>query len=511
MAYQFIILLCIIPAFCISQKHDNIWIFGEGMPEYNREVTTIDFSDNTPQFILRDWEGCFIFFSSSMSDSSGRLLFYTSGCHLYDASGKIMKNGDTLNSPPTRYWKEFCTPPYPSFQLNHGAFALPRPNHSSLYDLFHIRMGLPPSDPSTLMALHHTTISTDTSYDLGMVMEKDRPLVSGEHFQPAAAVRHGNGRDWWIIIPTARTSSPVVYRFLLTPEGVSGPWLQKDIFEVIDSSFYGGAYVLIFTPDGSKLIQYHIYYGFIVYDFDRCVGLISNPRKVLSPYRYNVWDGLDCEVSLNSRYLYAIMGQQRKIVQYDLSATNISVSADTVAVYEGPVTGHNTAFGWMARAPDGKIYFGAHGFHLHVIEYPDLPGLACNVRQHAVKSPSWLSGALPYFPNYRLYDLPNSPCDTLGIDSPVSVQDKPEDRPGVLRFWPNPTSETLHVVWSGLAPVGARVLMYDVLGRLVLSQAVSEGATEMSFSVADMPVGVYTVWLASASAWLGVGRVSVSR
>lgn len=503
--------------FSRAQKHDYVWVYGQGKNENPLvRIGTIDFATGEPVFTPRDWEGAFIRFSCSMSDSSGRLIFYTNGCHVYDASGKIMRNGDTLNSPPMNYWKGFCgESPFPSYRYNHGSFALPRPGNSNLYDLFHINSGLPPGEPPSIISFLHTVIDTNTPDGLGAVIEKDKPLLTGEYYEPAAAVRHGNGRDWWILIPTAKTSTPVLYRFLLTPEGLLGPWPQENAFEVIDSLFYGGAQILIFTPDGSKIIQYHYYYGFIVYDFDRCTGLISNPRKTMPFVRYIYWQGLDVEVSPNNRYLYVILGDGYKVVQYDLWAADISASGDTVAVWDGFLNqGGPVGFTNMERAPDNKIYISCAGMScIHVIERPDERGGACNIRQRAIHPPppTWFLSSLPYFPNYRLYDLPNSPCDTLGIDSPVSVQDKPEDRPGVLRLWPNPTGGTLHVVWSGPAPVDARVMMYDVLGRLVLSQAVSEGATETSFSVADMPVGVYTVRLASASAWLGVGKVRVSR
>ncbi|MCS6930070.1 MAG: T9SS type A sorting domain-containing protein [Saprospiraceae bacterium] len=502
--------------FSWAQKHDYVWVYGHGKSENPFvRLGVIDFATGAPVFSHTEWEGAFVRFTCSMSDSAGRLVFYTNGCHVYDASGKIMRNGDTLNSPPTYYWQSVCSNPIvSSFLYNHGAFALPRPGSGTLYDLFHINSGMPPVEPPSIISFLHTVIDMNTPDGLGEVREKDVPLLKGGYYEPAAAVRHGNGRDWWIVIPTAKTSTPVLYRFLLTPAGVSGPWAQENAFELVDSLFYGGAQILIFTPDGSKMIHYHYYYGFIVYDFDRCTGLISNPRKVLPPFRYQYWQGPDVEVSSNSRYLYVILEDLRKIVQYDLLASDISSSADTVAVWDGFLNqGTPVVFVSMERGPDNKIYVCCNTSCIHVIERPDEKGVACNVRQRAIypPPPTWLITSIPYFPNYRLYDLPNSPCDTLGIDTPVSVQSEPRERSEVLRVWPNPVGETFHVGWAVPAPAGARIVVCDALGRVALMQAVSEGAVETSVSTVGLPLGLYTLRVESASALIGVGRVSVAR
>ncbi len=353
----------------------------------------------------------------------------------------------------------------------------------------------------------------NTPDGLGKVVKKDLPLLKDGFFEVAAAVRHGNGRDWWIVAPNAKTANPVLYRFLLTPEGIQGPYEQKNAYEVIDSTFYGGGQILLFTPDGSKLLQYHIYYGFIVYDFDRCTGLISNPVKVLSPVKYDTWEGLDMEVSANSRFAYVIMGKQRKLVQYDLQAPDIAQSGDTVAVYDGFEYNQNLiVFGVMERAPNGKIYvIPGCCFHMHVIENPDLKGAACDVRQHSVELPTWIYGSLPYMPNYRLYDLPGSPCDTLGINDPVSVSDGPAQPKPALQLYPNPASDEVRLVIEGGAPAGMRVSLLDVAGRVVLSGPVAQGAERQALALGHLPAGLYFVRVEVAGNTLGVFKLSILR
>ena len=52
---------------------------------------------------------------------------------------------------------------------------------------------------------------------------------------------------------------------------------------------------------------------------------------------------------------------------------------------------------------------------LHVIHYPDEPGLACEVEQYGVSLPYYHLRSMPNFPNYRLGPLvpgapPAPPC-----------------------------------------------------------------------------------------------------
>ena len=416
-----------------------------------------------------------------------------------------------MNSPPTSYWDDFCNGQNTGYRQVHAAFAIPQPESDSKYFLFHINAGRW-DEPPSIIGLNYSVIDMNTPDQLGIVIEKDRHLLDSGLYEVAAAVQHANGRDWWIVAPNAKTANPILYRFLLTPDGIQGPFEQQNAYEVIDSTTYGGGQVLLFTPDGSKLLQYHIYYGFIVYDFDRCTGLISNPVKVLSPVKYNTWEGLDMEVSANSRFAYVIMGKQKKIVQYDLQAPDIAASGDTVAVYDGFM--HNQielAFGWMERASNDKIYIAACCFHMHVIENPDLKGAACDVRQHAIELPTWIYGSLPYMPNYRLYDLPGSPCDSLGIDGPLSdVQPGKSPEPD-WQLYPNPAGATVGLHFSSGAPPGLRVSLLDVAGRPVQSGPVATAAAQHTLALGWLPDGLYFVRLEAPGKVWGVKKLSVVR
>jgi len=114
------------------------------------------------------------------------------------------------------------------------------------------------------------------------------------------------------------------------------------------------------------------------------------------------------------------------IYQFDLQASNITPSRDTVAVYDGfeaPIgnTTYQTRFYLMQNTPNGKIYIscpGVNSRYLHVIDQLDSAGVACNVLQHHIELPAYNLLGLPNLPNFRLGALPGSPCDTL---SPIAA------------------------------------------------------------------------------------------
>jgi PKD domain len=117
--------------------------------------------------------------------------------------------------------------------------------------------------------------------------------------------------------------------------------------------------------------------------------------------------------------LYAINASY--VFQYDLQATDIAASKTLVAEWDGYVheISFATTFAAAQLAPDGKIYI-CTAFStpfLHVIEYPDRKGIACQLRQRAIHLPNYNNYSIPNFPNYRLGPIDGSVCDTLGLDN----------------------------------------------------------------------------------------------
>jgi PKD repeat protein len=247
---------------------------------------------------------------------------------------------------------------------------------------------------------------------LGKVIDKNQIILEGI-FEPGkiTASRHANGRDWWIIIRKHNTNK--YYKFLVSSNEIN-KINEESIGENIPSPGLGQA---VFSPDGTKYALFHtisqIEGSYInIYDFDRCTGELSNPLQM--HYSHDGGAG-GIAISSNSRYLY--VPSFIYLYQYDLWASDIEATKDTVAVWDGFLENDffATTFYLAQLAPDNKIYINSNNgvSYLHVVNKPDLAGDSSEVCQHCIDLPSNNAFSLPNFPNYRLNFLEGSPCDTL--------------------------------------------------------------------------------------------------
>jgi hypothetical protein len=404
-----------LPTLEAQNKNDYVWLLG--VPNQTTDPyhggDYIDFSDgnlnatyvNLP---LDMW------YPNIMSDEQGQLSFYNNGCKIMDANHQLMENGQDINAGLMH--QLYCDSPnhpigYPSYQ---GQITLPYPGHPGEYIYFHLWT----NDQYLTRQLWYSHIDMNANAGHGKVLLKNQFLLA-EVFSPAlTATRHANGRDWWVL--AARDSSSVYYTFLLDPTGIHGPFVQQPDAGWIEGQYY--ALSNIFSPDGSKYVRVggDAPGDFRMYDFDRCSGALSNPVTVHFPdtSTYAPWACF----SPNSRFLY-VQNWGERLYQYDTWASDINASIQLVGVYDGFLARYNlpTGFNSMTIGPDQRIYISCgNGTNLlHTIHKPNEPGLACDFRQHDVELPAQFPFYLPNFPNYRLYNLQGSACDTLGVQPPM--------------------------------------------------------------------------------------------
>lgn len=413
-------------------------------------------------------------------DSTGQLALYTNGCVIANSSHEVVENGDSLN--PGFWFGQFCE--VASYSTYQGTLFLQQPGHTERYYLFHIKYDDATSWPNDLL---YTL--TDMSYNggHGKVLLKNQVIEHERFSLYITAVRHGNGRDWWVVAPRLYTNTYTT--LLLTPEGIEGPFAQS-IGDSMSSSLCCGQ--TAFSADGSKYFKFLPKGGLQILDFDRCSGQFSNPLFI--PYGADTV-GLGGVVgSPNSRYLYLSTGHY--MYQYDLQSSNIPASRQTVGVFDGYADPFFARFYQGARGPDGKLYFiSSSGVKvMHVIHQPDEPGLACDFEQHGIHLPAYQSFFMPNFANYRLYDLPGSACDTLGIDGPVVSTAAPTlEQRGEMRVVPNPTSG----LFTLTLPSGTRDALLQVFhtsGALILERTLNSDAA-VTLDLAQQPAGMYAVRL----------------
>jgi hypothetical protein len=250
-----------------GQGLNNLWMGGyssDAGPPYGG--TNIDFISGSVDIYYVDREMEYGRTSANITDQSGNLLFTTNGYYIANASGDTMVNGTGLN--PSFYTAQFPD----GLHLSQSHLILPKPGSPNEYYLIHGTY----DDPVVQCAdyLYVSVVDMSQEGGLGAVVEKNTVLIQDQlNIGKITAVRHANGRDWWVLCHKINTDT--FYRLLLTPQGFGGPATQ-DIG--IDRPADGGQ--VCFSPDGSKFAYYWGEHDLDVFDFDRCTGLLSNPVHI---------------------------------------------------------------------------------------------------------------------------------------------------------------------------------------------------------------------------------------
>ena len=369
----------------------------------------MNFHSSPPTIYLDKRKTNMDFYCGVCSDSSGILEFYTNGMAIRDTTHEIMLHGDHLN--PGIIWDEWTAAyPFTSYPNGPFCFALPAPGKHKEYYFFHL---------ATTVNYHscpfyYTIINMNGNNGLGEVTQKNQIILPGsdtderDYIDPVA-VKHGNGRDWWII--TGGLYTPFLYTFLLDSEGVHGPFTTEMPYQFPGTEYQS---VNAMSPNGNTYIRAAGRLGLYIYDFDRCSGTFGNLNAL--PFANHDFLCFATAFAPNSKYLY--LSSWETLMVLDLSAPDISASLDTLAYFDGKASPQEpflTGFWNPNLGPDEKIYYATTNstLSMHVIHQPDLPGQAADVEQHGLTLPKFNNGTMCLFPNYRLGEWEGSPCDTL--------------------------------------------------------------------------------------------------
>ncbi len=370
---------------------------------------------------------------------------------------------------------------YPIWQ---SIIALPVPNSNNRYGIFHLRSTRYISGKFTTSNILYSEARVEKG-NLGKVTSKNNLLETGVFSDYITAVRHGNGRDWWVMAPD--WEGKVYHLFLLASGGYQGPMNQISQKPLLRG--YPGQ--IVFSPDGSWLADCRGQKSIRLARFDRCEGRFYDEQ--VFDIQGNVTPSMGAAFSPNSSVLYVTT--PLRIYQYDMNAADIANSKQIVAEYDGfKYMGLSTTFFQGMLAPDNKIYLSATNgtWHLHMIHQPDSLGIACMVEQHALKILGQHSFCMPNFPHFRLYDLHGSPCDTLGINGPTSAAGEPpeEGEKAEMRLWPNPATDQLTIHYPNSGEVNAW-LITNPYGQIMQRGDWAAGAATTEVDISKLPSGSY--------------------
>ena len=461
-----------------SQGYNYIWIFGDS--------TGLNFNSSEPEYVnssIVQYEA-----GASISDLSGGLLFYTNGETVWNKNHIVMPNGDNLNIGGIQLINYGST-------LTQGVIIIPKPESEYLYFIIQMQS----SNLDDNYGLEYSIVDMNAEGGLGNVMEKNKELFDEATSEKMQAVKHANGRDWWLLVHYWKEIIPdesydlVFTRFLITPDSIKGPWYQDYGPDYnYDTDHYTGTGEMVFSQDGSKL-AYTRGYHMDVFDFDRCSGELSNhyPVKNIST---GIGSLYGCAFSPDGSKVYVTDGHKKKLYQYCLNCEEIIDSTKQI-VYDGP-----TGEYWAAQlelASDGKIYYSTPFYNvpneiynvknqnLSVINNPNAIYPYCDFDTNTISlGDNRVIGGLPNMPNYNLGALAGSACDTITAIHDLEIKNE-------ITLYPNPANSYIIITSQSGNYSNIKSEIYNASGIIVKEMKVF--SPNQKINLEDLPSGIYHV------------------
>jgi hypothetical protein len=481
-----------------QNRHENNWVFG--FDNLGGNLLNFD-NDSVHIEAINMTEANTYEALACMSDKEGNLLFYTNNCTVFNKNHQVMENGQGLNPGVIQtYWcsiNPFANP------YNQSTITIPKTGKDSIYLIFHIdseiyNFGGPGGSFVTPKHLLMTEIDMTENSGLGKVVLKNSIIIEDTLAgTKLSAVKHANGRDWWLIIPEYKSNC--YYSVLVTPTGVIVNDKQCLGYSWNKYDESGGA---LFTNSGDKFVRSNDMNGLNVFDFDRCDGSLTNPKYISVAPDTNTISGLI--LSASGRFAY--YNTRQKIYQFDLESQNILASKTLVAQYDGFTNfGTKTDFYYSKLAPDGKIYMCTFDptYYLHVIEHPDSAGLACEVRQHAIELPNRHFAAMPNYPNYRLGALAGSLCDTISVSTY-----EPYFQESQIIVYPNPSSGDITIQHKG-GSIIVKTEMLHLVGGAIFIDTQQGNTVKIQRPTNNFKPGFYLLKITDDTGWLEVKKIII--
>lgn len=391
----FMALLLGVPTGAYAQKEWNIWYFGN--------FAGLDFNSGVPvglaDGMMEQLEGC-----ASIADRhTGRLLFYTDGDTVWSARHQPMANGTGL---------------FGHYTSTQSAIIVPMPGDSNRYYIFTASAGEYVDGAHPNLGINYSVVDLTLDGGFGDIVRKNVNLMP-RATEKLVAVRHANGRDYWVIAHA--WGSNEFHAFRVTRSGIS-----PAVVSAVGSSHQGDPYNTIGTmkvsPNGKKLALAAYTMNLVqIFDFNNITGQVSNPLQLPS----ETWEyGVSFSPDNKKLYVAQSTDALNHLYQYDLtSGVPIVIIASRTLIATSPLK-----FGDLQIGPDKKIYVAKNDDWLGVINYPNVGGTACGYEPQG-----------PFLQvqkgrrRYSLWGLPNAlTSDITAIDSSVV--------PPEARFTPSRTS-----------------------------------------------------------------------
>ena len=480
-----LVLSTIVLALQAQDRRDYQWIMGVDQqvgPEFKSYMFDFNNRPITPE--LRDKGLGFDQNNVSISDREGRLLFYSNGCAIANRDHEIMENGEGINAG--EFFDDFwfggsCAIGYPGFQ---DILILEDPAIEKGYYVIHKRFERKNENSFDILNLTYSYVDLSVNSGLGVVVEKNIDFHTLESFLSSylTAINKPNGEDWWVVNPGLDNK---YYFFSIDNEGLqfSHTCDTDHLFNDRYSSAGGNAK---FSPDGKYYAYFSEFDGLLLYNFDRELGTLSDLRKLPVKVDDNV-SFATCEWSSDSRFLY--LATSDSLWQVEVAYDNLEDGRVFIAEHNGVLDPISTRFFTSTLGPDCRIYIrpGSSTNSFHVINHPNEKGVACDLVQQGIRLPVTSEvGSFPNFPRFRVDE--EDKCDPSLVSAFGEVVYYRRD----LITYPNPVRDNLTIeLPEGIGD--GHIYVLDMQGQMVHSQEVSVLKGSLQMSMAQLPVGMYSV------------------
>ncbi|MBL0050904.1 MAG: hypothetical protein IPP29_04930 [Bacteroidetes bacterium] len=249
-----VVILILFNANLIAQNQNSIWIFGDS--------AGIDFSNiQNPLPISSAMDGrgsC-----TAIADSNGNLILYSAvlgylntadwNTRIFNTQHQIIQGCTSISGGS--WYNELAT--------------IPRPNYSSQFYVFSVGLNKPNNQ-----GCYYTLVDMSLNGGLGAVVAQNIKINNQKSGDCIQAIKHGNGRDWWIINKYASPNAPNHYNrffvYLVTPDSIYPP-TTTDFNDATDADFQK----MVFNSDGTKFMNFNAAGYMSEFNFNRCTGNIS--------------------------------------------------------------------------------------------------------------------------------------------------------------------------------------------------------------------------------------------
>jgi hypothetical protein len=472
-----------------SQNRNRNWVFSDSIGlKFNIDGSVSQFTANL--------NGAQRHSCAVISNKLGQLQFYAGGSGTIAPASNSLKifrgdNGLLAN--------------YPGVVTGLGSltcqFFLPLDEIDTKYCFAHLE---PHPNENRHMLITLSEIDASLDGGMGSFTSQKGIIVNGPTdtlTQGMYAIRHANGRDWWIITHQWGNNTFVI---VLVDSNLNYEILRQNIGSIhsIDGQVYAGGNLPYFQFDAkrNKLIVNNGERLLEILDFDRCTGILSNPSVIYAPISMVNNPGLSFyynALSPSGQFFYMVTfdfsDTTARLVQFDLFSSNIPNSKEILFSKYAP-TGAN--FAQIGLGPDKKLYTICWGdttdttnvtqpnpYYLSIIEKPDLPYPACNF----IPKGLWLNGrmawmGIPDFIDYDIGPVDGSVCDTLGIDASNNRDVKVSE----IKVYPNPSDGNITV---GI--IEQKFIIYNLVGSQVgVCESNHKGEVTLPNEIPD---GIYII------------------